>query len=266
MARHVGLRAQYQEVDIPPYWDMQGDTMVLNRHINIYVRTPAGAGGGGYASQIVDFNAIDIREDYPTRRISDRRAEAHFYSNRGVDYLQAGEYPMALAHFRRAIEADRSFADTWINLGALYSRVDRLDYAEQAYLRALQQKTSMIGLSNLASLYERQGRAVLAADYRARVAQFRNRNPYYRYHTAQQLIRDGKFDGAITEIREAIRLKADEDSFHFLLGVAQLQLGQREAALAAFGQAQQLAEDAVDRRRYSNKIDRLLADPETAAL
>ena len=37
LARGVGLDVEYQEVDVPPDWNLDKDSFVLNRHVNVYV-------------------------------------------------------------------------------------------------------------------------------------------------------------------------------------------------------------------------------------
>ena len=150
MARYVGLKAQFQEVDVPPYWESEGGTLVLNRHINVYVKVPHATTMLTSGHHVIDFNATDVRPTFDTDRVSDRRAKAHYYSNIGVDWLQAGRYPEAFVYLRESLRVDPTLHDTWINLGAVYSRAGHLEYAEEAYLTAVRHKRSMVGLSNLA--------------------------------------------------------------------------------------------------------------------
>ena len=46
----MGLDASYQEVEIPPDWDLRADTLVLNRHVNASVDL------GKVGEHVVDFN------------------------------------------------------------------------------------------------------------------------------------------------------------------------------------------------------------------
>lgn len=115
-ARAGGLEVSYQEVDIPPDWTANNDTFLLNRHVN--VRIDLGVAG----EHIVDFNIDDYRTTYDRHTITDERALAHFYSNKGVESLQMGDMSAALTNLQRSLERDRSFAPAWGNLGSLYRR------------------------------------------------------------------------------------------------------------------------------------------------
>ena len=260
MARHVGLDAKYQEVDIPPTWNEESGTLVLSRHINIFVKTPARSRSGQAAADVLDFGTTDIKPHYDTKRVSDKRALAHYYSNLGVDALQEGDYQRSFLLLREGLRADASMDALWNNLGIVYARIDRLDYAEKALHIAASKSSDMSGLSNLARLYERLGDEERAALYREKVAHYRSQNPYYRYYLAETLIDQGEYIEAAKHLDAAIRLKPAEDAFYFLMGVAHLRQGDRARARSWFNEARDLSHDASTRYRYNSKMQRLLAD------
>jgi Flp pilus assembly protein TadD len=259
MAREAGLKASFQEVEIPPDWSMQGDIFVLSRHMNIYIDL------GYHGEHIVDFNIDDFRSTYDRRKISDERALAHFYSNRGVERLQAGDTVEAFLFFRQALEFDRSFAPAWNNLGTLYSRNGHRDFAEASYLQAVEeQRGAMLPMSNLARLYEANGDEERAKYYRDRVSYHRSRNPYYQYHLAREAFQERNYEEAIEYLQRAIKQKEWEDSFYFLLGLSYLQIGEEEKARRWLSKAEEVAEDDSLKRNYHNKLELLLsASPDT---
>jgi Flp pilus assembly protein TadD len=258
MARDAGLKVSFQEVDIPPDWTMQGDIYVLSRHMNIYVDL------GYHGEHIVDFNIDDFRSTYDRRRVSDDRALAHFYSNQGVERLQAGDEVEAFLFFRQAIEFDQSFAAAWNNLGALYNRGGHRDFAEASYLQAVEvQRGGLLSMSNLARLYEEKGDQERAEYYRDRVRYHRSRNPYYQYHLAREAFQERNYEQAIEYLQRAIRQKEWEDSFYFLLGLSYLQMGEEEKARRWLSKAEEVAEGDALKRNYHNKLELLLsASPE----
>jgi len=254
MARDAGLKASFQEVEIPPDWSMQGDVFVLSRHMNIYIDL------GYHGEHIVDFNIDDFRSTYDRRKISDERALAHFYSNRGVERLQAGDDVEAFLFFRQAIEFDQSFAPAWNNLGTLYSRNGHRDFAEASYLQAVDvQRGAMLPMSNLARLYEANGDAERAEYYSDRVSFHRSRNPYYQYHLAREAFQERNYEDAIEYLQKAIRQKEWEDSFYFLLGLSYLQIGEEEKARRWLSKAEEVAEGDALKRNYHNKLELLLS-------
>jgi len=226
MAREVGLRASYQEVDIPPDWSLDKDTLVLNRHVNVrLVIEPTG-------TLVVDFNVADFRASYDMREISDLEAMWQFANNVGVEHMQAGDTAVALASFRAAIEGSNGrFSPAWTNLGTLYLRHGDLARAEAAYRQALRaDRWNLVAMSNLAYLAERMGDPQRAARYRKRVARYRWHNPYYRYELAKQALAASELDAAIGHLRYAIRQKPGEDRFYDLLATCYERQGDQRAA------------------------------------
>lgn len=245
MARDVGLKVQYQEVDVPPDWTLDSGTFVLNQHVNVYVDL------GQAGTRVVDFNIGDFKTSYEMRKVSDMRALAHFYNNIGVERMLAGDPAAALSCFRRAIaHDDRGFSPAWTNLGTLYLRNGHSACAEAAYLQALKISTwDLVAMSNLARLYERLGDRERAAVCQKRVIDHRRRNPYYRYQLALQAYVAQDYDAAINQLKYAIRKRTNEDQFCYLLGLSYLQKGDPRAARRWLARAQELAAaDALKRR------------------
>jgi Flp pilus assembly protein TadD len=258
MARQLGLSAQYQEVRSPPDWSLRGDSFVLNRHVNVLVDL------GREGEHVVDFNMDDFRTTYDRRRISDARALAHYYNNMAVERMQAGDAASALGYFRKAAHNDSSFSPTWTNLGILYMRNGHPAHAEAAHLQALKaDRSDLVAMSNLAGLYEGQGDREQAAWYRRRVIDHRNRNPYYRLHLAREAFRDEDYAAAIGHLKDAIRMKKNEDQFYFLLGLSYLKQGDAQAARRWLSRAKEVAATDALKRRYASKMD-ILSKPAPA--
>lgn len=257
MAREVGLNVHYQEVDIPPDWRFKHDAYVLNRHVNIFVDL------GGNGKQVVDFNVGDFRVSYDMRRISDRRALAHFYNNKGVESLQRGDTAAAFSNFRRAImDNDRRFSPAWTSLGTLYLRQKLPTYAEAAYLQALVvDRLDLVAMSNLVALYTRQGDPQRASLYHNKVVSHRKQNPYYRFHLAREAFFAQDYDAAIGHLKYAVRKRPNEDQFSFLLGLTYLQKGDQRAAKRWMTRAEEVAASDALKRNYSSKMDLLLSAP-----
>jgi len=256
MARNVGLRARFQEVDFPPDWTLDRDTYVLNQHVNVRVDLR------GAAARAVDFNIGDLKASYEMWEIPDTRALAHYYNNIGVERMQAGDTASALSCFRRAIaDGDRQFSPAWTNLGTLYLRNGHPPHAEAAYLQALKASDSdLVAMSNLVRLYERLGDREMAAEYQKRVIYHRNRNPYYRYELARRAYDAQQYDEAIGHLKFAIRKRPNDDEFYFLMGLSYLGKGDAQAARRWLARAEEVAATDALKRRYSSKIDTLLRD------
>jgi len=252
LGRQAGLEVSYQEVDIPPDWSQSGDMLVLNRHVNAVVRINDGG------DHVVDFNMADFRSSYERRRISDARAMAHFYSNIGVERLQAREPIEALRYFRKAIEQDAGFAPAWINLGILYVRAGAPDFARAAWWHSLELSPGdQVAMSNLERLYRRQGDLGMADDLRGRIESYRMRNPYYRFYLARLAYDQEDYDTAIGHLKFAVRERKTEDRFLALLGLSYLHRGDRDAARRWITRAAEVAEDGEMRSGYHSKLELL---------
>ncbi len=266
MARYLDLDAYYQEVDIPPDWSVSGSSFLLSQHINVFVEFKQ------YLPRVVDFNIsyepgvnYDFKIAYERRVISDERARAHYFNNLGVEYmLFGGDTLLALSNFRESLTADPTFSPVWVNLGILHRRDGYPEFAEAAYLRALEtESSSLVAMSNLANLYDAQGRSQQAEYYRRQVRVHRMRNPYYRFQVAQEEVIAGDYDSARSHLRYAIRNRKDEDRFYFLMGLSYALSGDQDSAKKWMDKAAQLAGQQGDSQRYHHKLE-LLMNPSAA--
>ncbi len=109
-------------------------------------------------------------------------------------------------------------------------------------------------MSNLASLYERQGARERAAAYHGRLIELRRENPYYWFHLAREAYLTENFDAAIGHLKKAIRRKRNEDQFYFLLAKSYLKKGDLRAARRWLARAEAVAATDVLKRRYASKM------------
>jgi tetratricopeptide (TPR) repeat protein len=240
LARAAGLHASYQSVDVPPYWSYDGQVVVA-RHVNSVVRT-------GYGEDMtVDFNLVPYEGKQRGRLVDDSYALGLFYTNLGAEAIVRGEHAAALAYLREAAGANPDFAGVWVNLGVLYSRHGRYDRAEAAYLRALElDDEEPSALTNLTLVYEALGEIDLAAEYRARAQEYRERNPYYHFAGASLAFEQQRYQESLAMLRKAIRLAPDEHEFYELRGQVQTALGAARDAYKSFERArEQLAAEEL---------------------
>ena len=236
LARAAGLTVSYQTVEVPPSWSYDGQ-VVIATHVNAAVRM------GGGEETIVDFNVRPYQGTGRSRRVSDAYALALFYTNLGAEALLKTDYAASLALLREAANVDADIAGLWVNLGVLYARHGRFEHAEAAYLRALRaDDETPSALANLALVYEALGEPVLAAEYRERVQDYRERNPYYHYTAAASAFERGQLADALASLRKAERLKHDEHEFYALRGQVQTALGRSKDATKSFERARRYSE------------------------
>jgi tetratricopeptide (TPR) repeat protein len=253
MARNVGLHVQFQEVDVPPDWTLEKDTYILNQHVDVRVNLAQGG------ARVVDFNIADFRASYEMRAISDARALAHYYNNIGVERMLEGKTGAALMCFRKAItEETPQFSPAWTNLGTLYVRTGHPAHGEAAFLQALGvDDGDLVAMSDLARLYDRTGRADLAAAYRKKVIHHRWLNPYYRYELARQAYQAKRYQVAIGHLKYAAHRRPKEDQFSYLLGLSYLQEGKVENARQWLTKAEEVAPTEALKQKYAAEIAKL---------
>lgn len=257
LAREANLDATFQMVEIPPSFRADGEIVLLNNHINVRVkgiRRDINFAG----DYVVDFNTAEYNGNYDTRKVDDNYAIALYFSNVAVESMQAGRSEQAFRYLKKGIETDPEIAGLWVNLGVLYSRNKRHDMAVQAYQQALSiQPSNKSALVNLASVLQHLGRAEDARRYSEKVAYYRNRNPYYHYYRAQTAYREQRFDDAMTDLAEAVKLKEDEHQFYFLRGLVHEQMKEYDLAARNYRKAKDTAEKAELVSGYTRKLQAL---------
>jgi len=257
LAREARLPVNYQQVDVPAMWTGDGDTAILNQHVNAWIRDTT---DGRYPPRhlVVDFNLPNYRGNYAQRPISDDRVDALFYNNLGAQAIRSGEHRDAFVYLLKALTTDDDVAAAWTNLGVLYRRNRLPDYAESAYHRALRADPwHKPAMSNLTRLYEQQGLPALAEVYRERIRRHQQRNPYYHLSLSEQAYAEGRPDDALAAINQAIRLQKDEHRFHYMRAVILAQIGRHDASRASLERAREYAAVTQVRDIYDRKLQEL---------
>lgn len=257
LAREARLRVSYQQVEVPAIWTGDGETAILNQHVNVRVRDTT---DGRYPPrhQVVDFNLPSFRGRYPERPISDAHVDALFYNNLGAAAMRAGQHRKAFVYLLKAIDADADVPAIWTNLGVLYWRHELPNHAESAFLRGLDaDPRHKPAMSNLAGLYEQRGLLSLAQDYRDRIRRHQLRNPYYHLFLAEQAYAEGHAEAALASIDQAIQLRKDEHRFHYVRAVILTRIGRHEASRASLERAREYASVAQLQEIYDRKLNEL---------
>lgn len=224
MGREAGLDLAFNDVEIRPVWSpLEKNRYISFRHINILVRM-----GGELGS--IDLGIVDYNENQPLSKISDLQAEAQYYSNLSIDKLLEGDNESAFLYSRKALLLHPETSHLWSNLGSIYRSAGLTTEAEQAFLTSLQlDSTHSLGASNLAQLYTEMGDLHRAKPYSTIAQKHRNRNPYYRYDRAAELVADDP-EKALSHIRAAIRHNPDDYRFYFLAAKIYFALGNKNQA------------------------------------
>lgn len=235
MARHLGLDAWYQEVEVPPQWNSANNTVLFSLHINVFVQGQRGA-------WIVDVSGQANTPTRHQRLLRDEEAHAQYFNNLGAEALTAEDLGRAFAYFAKAIEIAPELSYVWSNLGVVYNRNAQTEAARSALRTALRlDPGNAVAANNLYLIYEQEGDLESARDLRARVEKHRRRNPYYLYALSAEAFAEGRLGDSVGLLEQAIALNGREYRFHYELARTLVHAGDRVAAKAALERALALA-------------------------
>lgn len=210
LAREAKLDAYFNEVSVPPSWELLSDNRsAIYKHINAVVEL------GNGQREVVDFS-VDIYDyRYPQKRVSDDIAAAQYYSNLGVSALHNDNYDDAYLYLRRALHLGPEEAYIWGNLGVLFRRGGYNSEAELAFSQALSlDPEESASLSNLARLYRSSGRKERAKQLEQVIASRQRDNPFWHYSRSRAAFERGDYAQALNAIKRAIRLDKNEYRFY----------------------------------------------------
>ncbi|HIE4125665.1 TPA: tetratricopeptide repeat protein [Stenotrophomonas maltophilia] len=252
LAREAGIQARVQEVgQVVSWYQDQAQGLVYSvGHVN------AGVGfAGRFATVDLDRNVLyDRRGPLP---ISQARALAHFYNNRGAERMASGDLVGARIFFNAALAQDNSFAATWNNLGVLENRTGDTAAARRALETALRLDGRQdAALTNASTLYRKLGMVVQAQALEQRLQSVQREDPFAQYMLGAEAERAGQLDQAIRYYRQAVRLYDTAHQFHFGLARAYFLAGQLKRADRELLRAQELG-GAPQQARYQAKLDSL---------
>jgi len=238
-------------VDMPPTWDKHGEIVVNSQHVNVVVLVD----GRPFE---VDLAATVDRIRMGTRVVSDHRALAHYFSNKGVDSFGLGSPIRAREYFNEAVQADPTCAFAWSNLAVAESTLGNLEAAEKAYQRSLELDASRLStLDNLVKLYEKMNRKADAQKLQKKVNRYRRKNPFYHFAMGQQAFDRGAYEDAVRYFQKAVKRRSGDHAFHFQLAQALARTGQMDKARKQLAKAEQAATLQEDQNRYSRKLELL---------
>ncbi len=240
MARHLGLNAWYQQVEIPPQWDAARDTLLVSMHINVVLEN-------GPVAWVVDVSGETSARSRRLRKVPDHEAAAQYLNNLGGAALTRADLGKAWAYFAAALRLAPGLSYVWSNLGVVYNRNGQVLAAAEAHRTALDiDPGNTIAANNLFVLYEQQGEFEAAMALQARVDRHRRNNPYYLMHLSAEALAEGRLADSRELLQQAIELKGREYRFHYELARTLAAEGDLAAAENSLARAVALApEDAL---------------------
>ncbi len=241
MAREVSADVFFLEVRDVETYSRQGDLIVVSDHVAVGY-------GPDHAIKVIDFGVSPGEQQYRrVSRISDYRAIAMYYSNRGAEFLREGDAATAQGWLRTAVAIDPGYAASWVNLGVSFRRTGNLDAAEAAYHRALEvDLRSGSALQNLAALMNFRGEAEEALDLLALSDTSENRNPFTYLSLGDLSMHHGRTEAAGRYYRKALRRRDENAEPLAAMGLWALSQGDHRKAQRLLRKAEEI--DASSKR------------------
>lgn len=249
LAREAGLDAYLQESDRVVAW-YASDALYSYGHVNVGVKT-------GFTRRTVDIDSSVLMSSGKPRAISDQRALAHFYNNRGAELMEDGRLDQARTYLDTALAMEPGFVPALNNYGVLEMRAGLPRIAEQHYLAVIAiDPKHLPALSNLVNLYRQTGAPARARAMEKRLFSVERRDPFYQVVQAISHERSGDYAKAVGFYRRAIRLMGREHHLYFGLARSYAHLGDIGRAKEALIQARNASEDD-QHTLYQAKLDKL---------
>jgi Tfp pilus assembly protein PilF len=274
-AEYFGFEVHYQEVFVQPSWSRSGALEMASRHINLrlvphdaslgvntgqgaVLQRSRGGPGGGFT---VDFLPPETAALHLAREISHDTVKAMFLNNRAAELLADGQVDAAYWWVRESIRDVPAFSDAYNLLGVIYQHHGNPAQAESVLRHALAlEPDKTLVMSNLAGLLEHNGALEEAQQLRARIALIAPYPPFYFFDAGVTALKAGQYATARTLFGREIKRDAGSAECYFGLALADLGLGETDAARVALAEARERSTTRQSRAIYSAKLDWLKAN------
>ncbi len=255
LARELGLRVNYQLVEVPEIWTLSERFMMLNGHVNLSLgEAPRSLGFPEMGRYTIDFQPVDDMRIRRVRPLGEETLVAMFFNNRAVELMEQGELDDAFAHLRAALRSDPSHWNSLNTLGVLFRRAGDPRRAEAALKLLLQlEPDNRHAASNLAGLWRELGRVDEALALERNLPP----SPFVDYVRGLELVAARDWSAALRAFQRQLRRSPDFHGLHFQLARVHLELGDVREARRHLEQAEQQAPTGSLRVRYQAKVQAL---------
>ncbi|WP_220743729.1 tetratricopeptide repeat protein [Shewanella colwelliana] len=257
MADALDVDVEFQEIEVPPIWDKQGDFYLVNGHINLRLIPKETNDTFHVSKQAIQVDFLPERSvrGYAKKQIDKATVMAMFYNNVAAESLVVGDFDKAYSHIKQSLQLKADFVPALNTLAILYRYKGLDDAAETVYKLALgQDEEDMNALFNYAVLLSSQNRLEEWAEVHKTLELARIRNPYYYYDMAQQVYFDRQYDEALTWYKRAVEKANYRHEFYFGLSRAYWATGDEDKAKRNLEKALALTGDEHNKQRYQAKL------------
>ncbi|MGH9361748.1 MAG: tetratricopeptide repeat protein [Thermoanaerobaculia bacterium] len=245
VARHLRLNPFYVEVVDYQRWNHREGLLVSQGHI------VAGMMVKG-KMQTFDFLPYRTKAYKDFKPIDDRTAAAHYYNNLGAEALLDGDLERARELLTTATLIAPRFERGFNNLGVCLARLRDFDGALAAYRKGLEIDPENVALlTNLAGVYQRQGRAVEANEVLGKIEGTKDASPFFFVYRGELALSRGDTEKAMEYLVEALRRDTELPEVHLALVKLYLETGDLRRARHHLGRALQLDATNEEARKYA---------------
>ncbi len=265
-AKALDLAVQYQSIDVNETWG-RGEGMVFAiGHVNVTLgkrRATLLDVRNQYVPLTVDFFPVEATVGQRSWPISENTVVAMYMNNRAVETLADGQIDDAYWWAREAIRNDARFLAPYNTLGVIYRRHGLLDHAAIAFGRVISADPyNTKAISNLATVFEAQGKSAEALQMHARLASLTRSGlqvPFASFNRGLQYMQVGDYPSA----RDAFALELARDPFNdevnFWQARALVGLGKLKRAGEHLSTAIEFSTTLKKRDLYAAKLDHIRA-------
>lgn len=258
LARELGLSVSFRRVLTEESWTRRDNTLYFGGHVNIVLApSPAdllrsvGSGGG----IVVDFLPQEDLRRQLSREIGDQTVVAMFMNNRAAEAMALGLLDEAYWWARGAMTQDPRFLEAYNTLGVIYSRHGDLAHAERVFQRILAlEAENASAMSNLANVFDRQGRHKAALALRARLQMIEPHPPFHFFDLAVAALKRKEYAAARDLFARELARNASYHEAHFGLAAAHIGLDDPRAAQKHLAAALDASTNRREHDLYAAKL------------
>jgi len=176
--------------------------------------------------------------------------DAKGYNEIGLIKLQKKELGEAIRLFRKGVELDPYLENIHANLGNAFLQANRIDDAIAEYKQALLLNPDLPEVHiKVAEAYARKGQKTLASEEFAKAVRVASSSPDENHFLIGSAhLEAGRFDEAIGELKEALKINPDDPRVYNNLGLAYRKKGMTNEAFSNYRKAMSLDPSFPDPR------------------
>lgn len=186
--------------------------------------------GNRIADRQVDLNHTVV--DVKTLKVPDSARKELAKAN---EFQEKAEYDKALEHIEKALKIHPGYYQAHNNKGVVYSRMNRLDEAEQAFAESVElQPESLLSQKNLGLLRLSRGKHSEAIAPLSKAATLDPNDAETKSYLGEAMFLEGRIEEARDLLEAALILKPDIEAANYRLGHIYMEAGHFDEALKFF--------------------------------